>query len=78
MNEGGATMPEGRRMISFRSTQETGRLLDVLSRRLGLSRAGVFALALREMAERRGIEVRDDDQGGERRAAASDDAERVA
>ena len=53
-------MPDERQPVSFRITPETGRLLDLLSKRLGVSKAGVLALAIREMAERRGIEVRNE------------------
>ncbi len=53
-------MHDERRPVSFRITPETGRLLELLSKRLGVSKAGVLALAIREMAERRGIEVLDE------------------
>ncbi len=53
-------MRDERQPVSFRITAETGRLLEVLSKRLGVSKAGVLALAIREMAERRGIEVLDE------------------
>lgn len=56
-------MSEERHPVSFRLTRETGRLLDALAKRLGLSKAGVVALSLREMAERRGIEVQDEPEG---------------
>ncbi len=49
--------------MSFRVTPETGRLLDTLAKRLGVSKAAVLALAIREMAERRGIEVQDEPEG---------------
>ena len=56
-------MPDARKPVTFRVTPETGRLLDLMSRRLGISKAAVFALAIREMAERRGIEVRNEAEG---------------
>jgi predicted DNA-binding protein len=49
--------------VSFRLTPETARILALLSKRLGLSKAGVVALSLREMAERRGVEVQDEPEG---------------
>ena len=63
-------MSEERHPVSFRLTPETARLLDVLAKRLGVSKAGVLALALREMAERRSIEVRDEPEVGKSVAAA--------
>ncbi len=53
-------MTEERQPVSFRIAPETRRLLEVLSKRLGVSKAGVLALAIREMAERRGVEIRDE------------------
>ena len=53
-------MREDRQPVSFRVTAETARLLDALSKRLGISKAAVLALSIREMAERRGIEVREE------------------
>ncbi len=55
-------MRDERQPVSFRITPETGRLMELLSKRLGVSKAGVLALAVREMAERRGIEVLDEPQ----------------
>lgn len=55
-------MRDERQPVSFRISSETARLLDVLSKRLGVSKAGVLALAIREMAERRGIEVMEEPQ----------------
>lgn len=56
-------MSEERHPVSFRLTAETSRILDALSKRLGVSKAGVVALSLREMAERRGVEVQDEPEG---------------
>lgn len=56
-------MSEDRQPVSFRLTPETARILEALSKRLGVSKAGVVALALREMAERRGVEVQDEPEG---------------
>lgn len=48
-------MPEERKPVSFRTDLETFRLLVALAKRLGLSKAGVFALAMRRLAETEGV-----------------------
>jgi len=53
-------MVDSRQPVSFRLTQETARLLDVLSKRLGVSKAAVIALSLREMAEKRDIPINEE------------------
>lgn len=44
-----------RKPVSFRTDLETFRLLTALARKLGLSKAGVFALAIRRLAEKEGV-----------------------
>lgn len=49
-------MQEPRKPVSFRVDAETFRLLTALTKKLGLSKFGVFALAVRRLAEKEGIE----------------------
>lgn len=49
-------MPEDRKPVSFRTDQETFRLLVALAKKLGVSKAGVFALAIRRLAEKERVE----------------------
>lgn len=49
-------MPSERHPVSFRIEPETMRLLVALARKLGISKAGIFALAIRRLAEKEGIQ----------------------
>jgi len=49
-------MTEERKPVSFRTDEETYRLLAAVAKKLGLSKAGVFALAIRRLAEMEGVE----------------------
>lgn len=49
-------MPEERKPVSFRTDLETFRLLVALAKKLGVSKAGIFALAIRRMAETEGVQ----------------------
>ena len=49
-------MPTQRKPVSFRIEPETLRLLIALSKKLGLSKAGIFALAIRRLAEQEKVQ----------------------
>jgi antitoxin component of RelBE/YafQ-DinJ toxin-antitoxin module len=45
--------------FDMRADPETARLMDLLSRRLGIGRSGVMRLAIRRLAQLEGIPVED-------------------
>lgn len=49
-------MSSERKPVSFRIEPETMRLLVALTKKLGLSKAGIFALAIRRLAQQEGVE----------------------
>jgi len=48
--------PGGKEAVSFRVTPDAKRLLAALSGKLGIAQSAVLELAVREMAERKGVE----------------------
>ncbi len=45
---------EGKKQTAFRLSEEARRLLEVLSRKLGVTQAAIVELAIREKAQKEG------------------------